>query len=50
MATKMTLVGWGDIAKYDKSAVKRFKRPVKIMYMEDTPSAEETLDLAMKGK
>ena len=43
-------VGSGENANYDKSAVKRFKRPVKVAYMEDTPSAEETLDLAMKGK
>lgn len=50
IATKMKLVGSGENANYDKSAVKRFKRPVKIAYMEDTPSAEETLDLAMKGK
>ena len=50
IATKMKLVGSGENANYDKSAVKRFKRPVKVAYMEDTPSAEETLDLAMKGK
>lgn len=50
IATKMKLVGSGENANYDKSAVKRFKRPVKALYMEDTPSAEETLDLAMKGK
>lgn len=50
IATKMKLVGSGENANYDKSAVKRFKRPVKITYMEDTPGAEETLDMAMKGK
>lgn len=50
IATKMKLVGSGENATYDKSAVKRFKRPVKVTYMEDTPSAEETLDLAMQGK
>jgi len=50
IATRMKLVGSGESANYDKSAVKRFKRPVKACYMEDTPNAEETLDLAMKGK
>lgn len=50
IATTMKLVGSGDNATYDKSAVKRFRRPVKPWYMEDTPSAEETLDMAMKGK
>lgn len=50
IATKMKLVGSGENATYDKSAVQRFKRPVKVAHMEDTPSAEETLDLAMKGK
>lgn len=50
IATKMKLVGSGENANYDKSAVKRFKRPVKALYMEDTPNAEETLDMAMKGK
>ena len=50
IATKMKLVGSGENANYDKSAVKRFKRPVTALYMEDTPNAEETLDMAMKGK
>lgn len=50
IATKMKLVGSGENATYDKSAVKRFKRPVKAVYMEDTPNVEETLDMAMKGK
>ena len=50
IATKMKLVGSGENATYDKSAVKRFKRPVKVTDMEDAPSAEETLDLAMQGK
>ena len=49
-ATKMKLVGSDENASYDKSTVKRFKRPVKIYYAEDTPNAEETLDMAMKGK
>ena len=50
IATTMKLVGSGENAVYDKSAVKRFKRPVTALYMEETPNAEETLDLAMKGK
>ena len=50
VATKMTLVGSGENANYDKSAVKRFKRPVRAYYMEDTPDVEEALDMAMKGK
>jgi hypothetical protein len=50
IATKMKLVGSGENANYDKSVVKRFKRPVTALYMEDTPNAEETLDMAMKGK
>ncbi|WP_428682700.1 hypothetical protein [Sphingopyxis sp.] len=50
IATKMKLIGSGENANYDKSAVKRFKRPVRAYYMEDTPDAEETLDMAMKGK
>lgn len=50
IATKLKLVGSGENANYDKSAVKRFKRPVKTCYLEDTPDAEEALDMAMKGK
>lgn len=50
VATKLKLVGSGENARYDKSAVKRFKRPVKTYYMEDTPSAEDTLDMATKGE
>jgi len=50
IATKMKLVGSGENATYDKSAVKRFRWPVKAYYMEDTPNADETLDMAMKGK
>jgi hypothetical protein len=50
IATRMKLIGSGENANYDKSAVKRFKRPVTALYMEDTPNAEETLDMAMKGK
>ncbi len=50
IATTMKLVGRGENATYDKSAVKRFKRPVKAIYMEDTPDAEETLGMASKGK
>lgn len=50
IATKMKLVGSGENASYDKSAVKRFKRPVNVVYMASMPSAEETLDMAMKGK
>ena len=48
-ATKMKLVGSGESATYDKSALKRFRRPVETVYMESTPNAEETLDMAMKG-
>ena len=50
VATKMKLVGSGESATYGKSAVKRFRRPVETVYMESTPNAEETLDMAMKGK
>ncbi|MBO9697924.1 MAG: hypothetical protein J7499_17150 [Sphingopyxis sp.] len=50
IATKLKLVGSGENANYDKSAVKRFKRPVKTCYLENTPDAEESLDMAMKGK
>jgi hypothetical protein len=50
IATKMKLVGSGENASYDKSAVKRFKRPVNVVYLASMPSAEETLDMAMKGK
>lgn len=50
IATKMTLVGGGENAHYNKSTTKRFKRPIKTYYMEDTPDAEEALDMAMKGK
>ena len=50
LATKLKLVGSGENARYDKSAVKRFKRPVKTYYMEDTPGAEDTLDMATKGE
>lgn len=50
ITTRMKLVGSGENANYDKSAVKRFKRSVKACYMEGTPNAEATLDLAMKGK
>ncbi len=49
-ATRMKLIGEGENATYDASAVMRFKRPVKAWYMEDTPDAAETLDMAMKGK
>ncbi len=50
VATKMKLVGHGENANYDKSAVKRFRRPVRTYYMEDTPDIEEALGMAMKGK
>ena len=50
IATKMKLVGSGESASYDKSASRRFKRPVTVTYMEDTPDAEEALDRAMQGK
>ncbi|WP_422061714.1 hypothetical protein [Sphingopyxis sp.] len=46
IATTMKLVGSGENATYDKSAVKRFKRPVKAYYMEDTPDADATLGIA----
>ncbi|MGN6692428.1 MAG: hypothetical protein ACTHJU_15945 [Sphingopyxis sp.] len=50
IATKLTIVGSGENATYDKSAVKRFKRPVKTWYLESTPNAEDSLDAAMHGK
>lgn len=50
IATTMKLVGSGENATYDKSATKRFKRPIKAYYIEDTPNAEEALVMAMKGK
>lgn len=50
IATKLKLLGSGENANYDKLVVKRFKRPVKARYLEDTPNAEEALDMAMKGK
>lgn len=50
IATALKLVGSGENASYAKQPPKRFKRPAKAYYLEDTPDAEETLGMAMKGK
>ena len=50
VATRLKLTGAADAAAYDKRESKRFKRPVRTYYMEDTPDIEEAMGMAMEGK
>lgn len=50
ITTRFKVRGTGDDVGYDKGEIRRFKRPVKAYYMDDTPNADATLDDAMAGK
>lgn len=46
ITTTLKLVGSGDNATYDKRDVKRFRRPIQTIWMEDMPDAEAVFDAA----
>lgn len=51
IVTARLKVAAGDSGRgYDKVGAKRARRPAAILYMEDTPDAEEELGLVMQGK
>lgn len=50
VASELKLIGKGEDARYDKQFTRKAKRPVKAVYMEDTPDPEEELVRATKAK
>ncbi len=50
VASELKLVGKGEDASYSTQFTRKSKRPVKAVYMEDTPDPEEELIRATKAK
>lgn len=50
ITTLLKLNGTGEDRSYDKLYTRKFKRPVRTIYMEDTPGAEEELVGVTKAK
>ena len=50
ITTLLKVTGTGEDRTYDKLYTRKFKRPVRTIYMEDTPGAEEELVGATKAK
>lgn len=50
ITTFLKITGTGEDRSYDKLYTRKFKRPVRIIYMEDTPGAEEELVGVTKAK
>ena len=50
VASELKLVGKGEDASYDTQFTRKSKRPVKTLYMEDTPDPEEELIRATRAK
>ncbi len=50
VASQLKLVGTGEDARYDTQFTRKSKRPVKAVYMEDTPDPEEELIRATRAK
>ncbi|RYE06712.1 MAG: hypothetical protein EOP22_20305 [Hyphomicrobiales bacterium] len=50
ITTLLKLTGTGEDRGYDKLYTRKFKRPVRTIYMEDTPGAEEELIGVTKAK
>lgn len=50
ITTLLKITGTGEDRTYDKLYTRKFKRPVRTIYMEDTPGAEEELVGVTKAK
>lgn len=50
ITTLLKITGTGENRSYDKLYTRKFKRPVRTIYMEDTPGAEEELVGVTKAK
>ena len=50
ITTLLKITGTGEDRAYDKVYTRKFKRPVRTIYMEDTPGAEEELVGVTKAK
>lgn len=50
ITTLLKIKGTGEDRTYDKLYTRKFKRPVRTIYMEDTPGAEEELVSVTKAK
>jgi len=50
ITTLLKITGTGENRGYDKLYTRKFKRPVRTIYMEDTPEAEEELVGVTKAK
>ena len=50
ITTLLKITGTGDDRSYDKLYTRKFRRPVRTIYMEDTPGAEEELVGATRAK
>lgn len=50
ITTLLKITGTGEDRVYDKLYTRKFKRPVRTIYMEDTPGAEEELVGVTKAK
>ena len=50
ITTLLKVAGTGEDRSYDKLYTRKFKRPVRIVYMENTPGAEEELVGVTKAK
>ncbi|RYD38946.1 MAG: hypothetical protein EOP63_20605 [Sphingomonadales bacterium] len=50
ITTLLKITGTGEGRSYDKLYTRKFKRPVRTIYMEDTPGAEEELIGVTKAK
>ena len=50
ITTLLKISGTGENRSYDKLYTRKFKRPVRTIYMEDTPGAEEELVGVTKAK
>jgi hypothetical protein len=50
ITTLLKITGTGEDRSYDKLYTRKFKRPMRTIYMEDTPGAEEELVGVTKAK
>ncbi len=50
ITTLLKITGTGEDRSYDKLYTRKFRRPIRTIYMEDTPGAEEELVGATRAK
>ncbi|HRE35025.1 MAG TPA: hypothetical protein PK217_08135 [Sphingopyxis terrae] len=48
ITSTLKLSGSGENASYQKTGLKRFRRPIRVYWMEDAPSGDDAFDAAAK--